>query len=190
MTNSADEVPAAPMYQVWDTSATHSVRQREHEIIFNGEIETIHFEYNKPTLMPFEKAIKFRQEGFIVKDPNGFQVVGPNKQVDTITDKLAPDEVIARLDELTIESLIVRAVMRPGGEHYSKSSSKTDLIKFLLKDKGVKPARRGRPTEDLIDDEPMSDEQLRNMLPGEDDAAQSAHEPDEDDEPELPYDPE
>lgn len=187
MTNPVEELQNERLYQVWDSSATPQAKERIHEIIFEGEIIEVTFNYNKPTLLPFEKAIKFRQDGFIVKDPAGFQVEGPNKKNDSVTDKLEKNEVIARLDELSLDALIVRAVMRPGGEKYSKSTSKKELIDFLLADKGPKTAPRRAPVpeydgNEVASDDELSEDELLQMLPG--------NEPDSEEEVEIPYEPE
>ena len=94
----------------------------------------------------------------------------PGKDKELSTDKLAKDEVIAKLDELSLEALIVRSIMLPGGEKFSKSTSRQDLIQFLMGKKGAKrvasrPAEE-EPEDELIDEtDGFTDEELKSMIP-------------------------
>ena len=165
-----EQQSAEPLYQVIDTSATVLAPHRQHDQVINGVIKHFDFYYDKQTFLPREIALKFLKEGFIVKSPEGSEVTMPGKDKELSTDKLAKDEVIAKLDELSLEALIVRSIMLPGGEKFSKSTSRQDLIQFLMGKKGAKrvasrPAEE-EPEDELIDEtDGFTDEELKSMIP-------------------------
>lgn len=116
--------------KVFDTSATSEVPVREHDIVFNGLIEKIKFNYGQPTVLPVEKALKFNKDGFIIKGMDDSPYEKP-VQVDNVTQsRLAPGEVVAKLEELTTEALRIRVALKPNGEALSKAK-KEELIEFL-----------------------------------------------------------
>lgn len=116
--------------KVFDTSATSEFPVREHDIVFNGVIEKVKFNYGQPTVMPVEKALKFNKDGFIIKGMDDTPYEKP-VQVDNVTQsRLAPGEVVAKLEELTTEALRLRAAVMPNGETVAKAK-KEELIEFL-----------------------------------------------------------
>lgn len=116
--------------KVFDTSATSDAPVREHDIMFNGVIEKVKFNYGQPTVLPVEKALKFNKDGFIIKGMDDSPYEKP-VQVDNVTQsRLAPGEVVAKLEELTTEALRLRAAVMPNGETVAKAK-KEELIEFL-----------------------------------------------------------
>lgn len=120
------------MYRVTDTSATANNPKRTHEIIINGEIKSVFFEYGKATLVPFEEAAKFQKsEGFIVTNDEGNVMEKPSDVPPAIMHTMKTNECIARFDEMTREALYMRSVMLPGGEKFKGNAGKDDLVAFL-----------------------------------------------------------
>lgn len=128
----ANERPTK-MFKVTDTSATAAFPNRTHEIILNGEVKSIKFQYGEPTSLPFEEAAKFQKsEGFIVTNDDGDVMVKPSDVPPAVMHTMKTNECVARFDELTKDALYIRAVMLPGGEMFKGNSSKDELIAFLV----------------------------------------------------------
>ncbi len=124
--------------KVFDTSATSDVPVREHDIMFNGVIEKVKFNYGQPTVLPVEKALKFNKDGFIIKGMDDSPYEKP-VQVDNVTQsRLAPGEVVAKLEELTTEALRIRVALKPNGEALAKAK-KEELVEFLKGETAAAP---------------------------------------------------
>lgn len=129
--------------KVFDTSATSEFPVREHDIVFNGVIEKVRFQYGQPTVLPMEKALKFNKDGFIIKGMDDSPYEKP-VQADNVTQsRLAPGEVVAKLEELTTEALRIRVALKPNGEALAKAK-KEELVEFL---KGAAPAASAPATK-------------------------------------------
>lgn len=115
---------------VTDSSATFDCPTREHQIFLNGEILTVSFQHGKATVLPYEIGLKFMLPGFTVKDAEDNELVIPTSEVDA----LAEDEVVAKLTELTDDSLMIRAISKVGGEQFmvGDQPSRSELIAFLM----------------------------------------------------------
>lgn len=84
--------------------------------------------------MPEAHALQFlKDESFIVTDSNGVRIK-PVIKKDTDVGKivLADDELIAKYDELTQESLYKRCKIIPGTDHIKKNTKKADLVECLM----------------------------------------------------------
>lgn len=135
---------------VMDTSATFDCPVREHQIMLNGEIKTVTFEHGKPTILSKEIGLKFMMAGFIVRDAEDNELVIPTSSAD----ELAEDEVVAKLSELTDDSLLIRSLSKVGGEQFAVGEvSRKALISFLTS----KPADAEDDAQevdvDLLEDE-------------------------------------
>lgn len=113
---------------VLDTSATFDCPQRQHQIMFNGEVMNVDFEQGKPTILAREIGLKFMMPGFIVRDLDDNELIIPS----TNTGELAEDEVVAKLAELTDDALLIRSISKIGGEQFAVGEvSRAALISFL-----------------------------------------------------------
>lgn len=142
-------------HKVVDSSCTAEYPVRYHEIQVHGEWYRIKFEFGVETIMPFDKAAKFLQAGFVVTDHEGSELSLPSTSAAASSLMLAGDEVVAKMSELTLESLKVRAAQKKGGEMFldAPAASRPDIIKFIL---GQVPVAADAPAEvnvSTIDDE-------------------------------------
>lgn len=118
--------------QVYDSSATAENPKRIHDLMIEGLITPIAFEYGKPTELPYEIGIKFMKDGFRVCEQGAAVALKPPPVTDeTIRYRIAADEVIAKLSELSDEALRLRVAIKPGGEKLL-SSDRGELLDFLL----------------------------------------------------------
>ena len=123
-----------------------SVRDSNAKVIENGEVvPRVHepipgtsyaLKFNEWTPMPESHARVFlRDAAFEVRDA-GEQPVRSMTEISLQralpTAVLPPENVIANLDELTTESLVTRAAMKPGGNRFSSASGRAALISFLI----------------------------------------------------------
>lgn len=137
------------LFAVTDSSATTNNRKRTHDIIIDGDIKSVDFEYNKPTMLPFAEAMKFQKEGFVVKDEDGNIILAPTEMsIDSMT-QFGPDKVVAHLHELTQESLYARAATLPGGEDFNPRAAKGELIAFLTSTATKKIKENRRQSDDM-----------------------------------------
>jgi len=103
----------------------------------SGRTYPITSDSNKPCEVPLEDAYTFLiDEAFEVRGPDGKVITPPsNKKPDSGRLVLEEDEVVARLEELTQESLIKRAKRFAGSEVIKKTTAKDDIISFILANK-------------------------------------------------------
>ena len=82
---------------------------------------------------------------------------------------LAPQMVIANLDELTTEALVTRASVKPGGSRYTSITPREILINFLIEAEHV--AQNIRRSDvgvgDVDGDDWTPDDAVKNMLEAE-----------------------
>lgn len=154
--------PNGRKYKVFDTSCTGSSRKRTHDVMVDGELRQVEFNYPNAVEMPFAHAMKFLREGFIVKDDEGNVVNRPNEQTVESVVAFGTDSVVARLTELTAESLFTRVATLPGGEAFRANSSKNDMVAFLEESAKKKLGRSKRDPDDATGGE-MSDAELDSM---------------------------
>lgn len=167
------------MYGVEDLNATRVGVERAHDIIVAGEIITYPFRPRHSTKMPFAHAVKFlKNKAFRVTDASGkvYEPIAEAKPEARASLSIADDEVIARLDELTVESLAIRANALDGGEGFKKSSRKADIMAFLIERarQSRDPSARRAPGRGGDDDggaDDMSDDEVAAMLGNEGEAA-------------------
>ena len=143
------------MFGVVDPSSIDpNAPPRRHQILVDGGLVTYEFSPGVPTRMPEAHAMKFLASGFPVVDEKDRSVKGFRKsEPDGSVPALAPDEVIASLDELTQEALLVRAQAAPGGEAFKRGAKKSDLIDFLVASGGLASS----------DEQPASDPDIEEM---------------------------
>lgn len=123
------------LFKVIDSSLTLDSPKRTHQIIIDGEIVDVVFEYGTDKILPEAVAMKFAKDGFrIVHFECGTEVYIPHDNPIGAPVKLGDDEVIARYTELTFEAIRTRAVILPGGEKFVKEDAEIkDMIDFLMK---------------------------------------------------------
>lgn len=113
---------------------------RSHDIVdANGKVTVYTFRYQTPTRMPFEHAAKFlRHEGFVRTDAEGNPLpwMRAPKRPDELEAgeafKLADDQVVAYVAELTDEALRRRIATLPGGEKYAKMDREMMIDAFEM----------------------------------------------------------
>lgn len=158
--------------RVTDSSCTEAYPQREHTIMFRGELLTVVFKYGVDTILPYEQALKFNVDGFKLHELDGSELAMPAVAKDNVKASLSSGEAVANLEELTLSSLKLRAAQKPGGEIYLEAGedARADLIAFI---KGEAPKTGADETapvvvdgteEDLIDD--GEGEELGAMMAG------------------------
>ncbi len=104
---------------------------RVHRVQVNGKVHKHTFKPDEALEMPFDQAMKYMQTGWVVKDAGGSEYAPPPAAGDrkgTIT--LAPGQVVANLDELTIDALKIRVATMPKGETLARAK-KAELIDFI-----------------------------------------------------------
>ena len=140
-------------------------RPRTHEPV-QGTTYELYAE--KFTPMPQAHAVVFLgDESFDVRNSDNEDVASlpkPPDAHDLGEFRLNPGQVVANLQELSRDSLLVRAQRLPGGEQFKANAKIEDLIAFLLQEPEAQMAalREDDGTED------MSDEDAAKMLGGGD----------------------
>ena len=140
------------MAKVKDLNAITEVRK--HDLLdADGKIVPFEFKPHQYTAVPLTMATRF------LVGNSGFEVLGPDGQVLRLMAQpqtgagpgvvLRPDQVIAALDELTLDALVIRAVAKGG--KFAKASGKKAVVEFLV---GGAPAAAGA-IDDLPEDEPL-----------------------------------
>jgi len=160
---------------VLDTNARPPCPVRVHEIpLENGGVKPYTFRQFKWVEMPHAHAVKFlRDEAFVVADKPDNEGTRLKPIVDRPSDEpspsLAPNEVIARYDELTVGALLIRAQMKPGGEGFTRITKKKDLEKFLTGEVEVGDDAAPAPADGEVDvtGEEMSEDEVAGMFDGD-----------------------
>lgn len=168
--------------EVTDTTCAPHFPKRTHDIMYEGRIAQVTFELGKPQPLPLDIAIKFlKDEAFQVIDPGTGKKYDPTpKQPEAAggaSFQLAPDEIVAKLDELTQEALYIRVKQFPGTEEFKKGTPKEKLISFLARAKLAQQPSAGAATKvdeldriqagDTVGGQ-MSEDQLKKLIPDED----------------------
>jgi hypothetical protein len=153
---------SAKFLKVTDTSCTAESGDRVHDCFVRGVLTPTVFKYGVDTVLPYEHGIKFNLPGFNLFDADGQPLAIPAVTKESIRDSLAAGEVVAKLTELTLSSLKIRAAQKKGGEIYldADDASRVDLIDFIM---GTPPvAEVSHETidgeDDLVDHEGDDDE--------------------------------
>jgi len=160
------------MFSVLDLTATQDNPVREHVILVNGLQKKCVFKFGEKLELEQPEALKFSgNDGFIVYDEQGnvFTQVKEVSQGAEIGQKLAPDQVLANLTELSREALLNRAAVLPGGEVFMAKGAKPRLetvIEFITQhNKKTRQAETSVDDEDsLIDSDGMSKEEMDKLL--------------------------
>ncbi len=129
-------------FQARDLNAVHVSRRHTFpEAGPNGDDLTVEFPKDKGwTAVPRAVGMKLAAiEGFEVRDDEGRPIVIKPGEATKAVVHLAPDEVIARLDELTMSALANR-YEKIAGLPAPKDTKREDLIATLLQRAGAKPA--------------------------------------------------
>lgn len=133
----ASEAAAAPVdlpqLDVEDTTALVDQPDRVHEMMVDGKRTAFTFKSGEKKRLPFDVAIRFNLPGFIVTDPRtGSRYEPPPEAPESgAVQQLKPGEVVARLDELTIDALLIRVKVLPGGDKFSRTHGKEALAAFI-----------------------------------------------------------
>jgi hypothetical protein len=123
-----------PMCQARDLLAVDGPRTHDFPDE-SGKLRSITFEPRRFVAVPMDVAmILVGNEGFEVRDPNGTPLkvqkhTGPVGNQGIV---LRPDEVVAKLDELSTEALLERAKRFPEGGKLKKADGRAALISFIL----------------------------------------------------------
>lgn len=126
------------LFCVIDSSVTNDHPKRVHEVMVNGVLQRVEFNLGAETLLPYEVAVKFTQDGFRVFEKDStVEIKAPPKTDETVRIRIKDDEVVAKYDELTLSALQLRAASRPGGEKFmAVDAKKAEIVAFL---RGVSP---------------------------------------------------
>lgn len=123
---------------VLDKTAKAPHVPREHDLLLDdGRVTTYRFEENKPLEMPRAHAVRFgaRDPNFEIFDVDGNRVDFSANKAKPAEGHVAPTIphgcCIARFEELTADSLVVRANAEKGGLTFSKRTTKDALVSFL-----------------------------------------------------------
>ena len=114
--------------EVLDLSARPPYPERKHEILAGSDGQTViyTFKHGERLTMPFEHGCIFMNNpGFHVFEPGASKPYDPTPKPDTPKLTLPEGMVVASLDELTQESLVVRA--NKAGANMPKSTKKVEL---------------------------------------------------------------
>lgn len=120
-----------PIFQVVDLTATQGPRR--HEIVQDGRSHVYVFESaDQPVAMPRAHALTLvGNAGFAVHEPSGQRLHTRPAAAGPLV--LRPDEVVARLEELTVDALLARAQALAGGGRFKRAGARRDdLIAFLI----------------------------------------------------------
>ena len=122
--------------KVTDTTAQPDQPARIHEVVVGERIFSYPFKYHEPIEMPFAHAMKFVPiPSFIVEDEKGERVIAAPKTPDRHSTErlvLQADEVVAKVEELTIDALLKRVLPLRGGEKFKKQDGKAAIAAFLV----------------------------------------------------------
>ena len=176
----AEAKAAAKLYRVWDKNQ-RGEKPRLHDVITKmyddgrePDIVTYQLfsDQGKPCLMSMEHAMKFLSDpAFIVQAPSGNRVMPVAKlDISKPVQVLAEDELVAKYDELSRESLMRRVKVLPGSEDIKESAKIEELAAFMV---AWRRRMRGMTQGDQAlaekmasaGQEPMTANQLDNMFP-------------------------
>lgn len=129
--------PPAKLYVI-DTTAKPGA-SRTHDILIDGVTKPFTFEYGKPSELPFAVAMKFlKHDAFKMADAEGnlIEFKRRPKQPEELqageTLKLADDETVARLEELSTTALHTRVLEMPGGERFAQNPVRDEMLEFII----------------------------------------------------------
>lgn len=108
---------------------------RTHEFLEDGVAVPFDFYYRKPTKVPVQHALRLvGNQDFVVRTESGKILKPKPKAAGGMQATLAPNQVVAELDELTASALFTRASKMKGGDKLDpeKSYSRTELIEFIM----------------------------------------------------------
>lgn len=161
-TPAAARSPEPALYTVVDTNTTppqvvyapdgKAIIQggyRDHDLMVDGIRRTFRFEHGKQLQLERRIAHKFLLPGFKVFDHTGRELANlpeqPSGGVVNLT-KLDPNQVVARIDELTVEALYIRAARMPGGDQLREDLGRDALVAWVVDTSAALAKRnRGRP---------------------------------------------
>jgi len=132
---------------------------RVHEMRVNDSVKPFTFEPGKGLPLPTAIAIKFLAKGFKLVDDKGSLIpwqLRP-KQPDELgageSIKLSDNETIARVDELSTEALLQRALEMPGGEQFAAKGERGAMIDFIVATTIARNKAKVSTQSELGDDE-------------------------------------
>lgn len=143
----SEQAPAAlalpeadqPQGLVFDATARIG-EPRSHEIVVgkhpNGDpiIRRYKLASDTPTVMPMDHAMKFLVDrAFRVTDVDG-NVIKPVEKTDErfANVRLDPDQVIARLEDLSVSALLKQVKLLPDSQRFGTNSAPEDMIDFIV----------------------------------------------------------
>lgn len=134
-------LPAAEQEQglVWDTTARVG-EPRTHQVVIgkhpDGEpiVRAYKLASDVPCSMPLDHAMKFLvDKAFRVTAADGTLIRPVEKLGDQFANiRLEPDQVIVRLEDLSIAALLKQAKLLPDSQRFGTNSAPDDLIAFIV----------------------------------------------------------
>lgn len=158
---------------VVDRTATDPVKKRVHDLLLDGgRVKQYRFGENEKVEMPASHAIRFgaRDKAFEVYDHSDKRLnvmAGDAKPAEGTAMPVIPEGCcIARFEELTIDSLVVRANTEIGGLKCTKRDGKEALIAFLVDAQAAKAAAAAGDEDGIGDGDAddMNDTELKQMF--------------------------
>jgi hypothetical protein len=158
---------------VMDTTATPAYPTRTHEHLIDGVPTQFTFAVGQKLPLSIDKALKFLKDpAFIVTDADGKRYdPTPKEPTGAAAVELAPNELIARIDELSTDALVIRAKQINGGEGFKKQDGREKIIAFLIEKTAAtraNEAARAVPTQapgsGNIETEDMGEDEVGKMF--------------------------
>jgi hypothetical protein len=153
-----NDMPYGGKWAVMDMNATR--KPRRHQPVVDGPEYQLNAK--TPKEMPREHAVKFLSDpSFKVFNEYGAHVpdlpsaeslrAGQDRKI-----TLAPNEVVAKLHELTDEAVLTRCQRFPNGERLTKRTKRADLEDFLIE--AMQRRAKGVPDEKIGADAGLEDD--------------------------------
>lgn len=139
---------------------------RTHSVMVGDSVVDVTFQPGEPLELEASVGMKFLVDpAFVVQNHDGRTLRGESKPDSAGRVDLAPDQVIAYLDELAVDALVKRCKMIPGGENKKKQDGKDSLIAFLTGKSADAPIEDDDPEEP----EEMDDDDVDRLFEGGED---------------------
>lgn len=147
--DSAANLPREGFAFVWDTNATRG--ERAHDF---GGLEVVFKDHRSPVEVPMENArLVAHIPSFRVIGASGEQYLPAGKPEPSVGPAMRNDQVVATLDELTLQALKARAKAWEGHNDYDAVADKAGQIRFIMARLAEKPVVEAKGKGDETQDD-------------------------------------